>query len=85
VVRFQGAPGVRWSVQAVPGAEGTSDGDALDVSSGEAVLDFGDRMERTLVILALPPSEELADPDRRTPERFPFTIEVAPRAPAPEE
>jgi len=32
--------------------------------------------ERTLIILALPPDESLADPEQRTAERYPFTIEV---------
>jgi hypothetical protein len=75
-VRFQGDPGVRWSIQAVPSLDINTDGETLDLTSGQALLRLGALPERTLVILALPPSDELADPDLRTDARFSYTLTV---------
>jgi hypothetical protein len=70
---FDGDPEASWSVQAVPGIDG-SDGEVLDLEDGEAVLRFGELAERTLVILALPPDAESADPDARTTDRYEYTL-----------
>lgn len=75
-VAFEGAPGVRWSVQAVPGLTPESDHDDLDLSSGSSTLHFGDLGERTLVLLTLPPDAASADPESRTDARYPFTLTV---------
>ncbi|MBI5502921.1 MAG: hypothetical protein HY907_21935 [Deltaproteobacteria bacterium] len=75
-VDLKAGPGVRWSVQAVPGLAPDSDGDLLDVSAGPAILRFGALPSRTLVVLALPTGPD--DPDDRSPQRFPFTLTLSP-------
>jgi hypothetical protein len=70
------ATGVRWVVQAVPSADGSADGEILDVSSGSATLDLSTVSERALVVTALPIGEY--DTDARNDDRYPVVISLTP-------
>ena len=66
----------RWVVQAVPGVDGSSDGETLDLSSGSATITFGGDGRRTLVLTALP--LDAYDPDLRDDSRYDLTLLVKP-------
>jgi hypothetical protein len=69
---------MRWVVQAVPGPDGETDGETLDLRSGAALVRLGARGVRTLIVTAL--SDE--DPDERDvlpDRRYPVRLRIEPR------
>lgn len=76
LLEFDGDKKVKWSIQIVPGIDNENDGEILnfDPVSKMAQISFGNLNERTLVILALPLEEY--DPDKRSNDRYSYSINI---------
>ncbi len=75
----QRRPRARLVVQAVPGLDGGSDGEMLDLSSGSATLQLGPGGKRTLVITAVPRAGDEYDPDTDGGSRHRATLTIESR------
>ena len=67
-VSLHGAKGARFVVQAVPGLDGVTDGETLDLASGPSPLRFASNGRRTVLITATPLGKD--DPETRTSRRY---------------